>query len=87
MKISNQYVLREVAGNYVVVPVGKEAIRLNAIIHLNSVGAFIFEHLQEEDLTVKQIVDLVLDEYDIDEETANKDVLAFISKLEENKIL
>ena len=87
MKISKDYLLKSVAGNIVVVPVGDKALDFNAIIHLNEVGSFIFKLLQENDLNKDEIVSKLLDEYEIDKETATKDVEAFLCKLKENKIL
>ena len=87
MKISNDYVLREVAGNFIVVPVGEAALDLNVVIHLNEVGAFIFKLLQDNDLSVDEIVNKVLDEYEIDKETATKDVEEFILGLKKRNIL
>lgn len=87
MRISDQFVLKVVAGNYVVVPVGQKAVNFNAIIHLNQVGAFIFRKLQEEDLSIEELVKAMTDEYDIDEQTALNDASDFISKLKENGIL
>ena len=87
MKVSDQFVLKVVAGNYVVVPVGQKAVNFNAIIHLNQVGAFIFKKLQEDDLSLEQVAKAIVEEYDIDEQTALNDAANFISKLKENGIL
>lgn len=40
MKVKQGFMLREIANNYVVVPVGKAAIDFNGIITLNQTGAF-----------------------------------------------
>lgn len=80
MKIKDGYLLRKVAGSYIVVPIGEGIIDFSGVITLNEVGAFIWESL-EEDITEEELVEMILDEYDIDEETAEKDVKEYISSL------
>ena len=65
----------------------QKSVNFNAIIHLNQVGAFIFKKLQEDDLSLEQVAKAIVEEYDIDEQTALNDAANFISKLKENGIL
>lgn len=53
--------LRSVADNYVVVPVGKASSELKGLINLNSVGAFIWKCL-ENDTTILEVINKVIDE-------------------------
>ncbi|MGN0242631.1 MAG: PqqD family protein [Lachnospiraceae bacterium] len=86
MKIKEGYMLREVAGNSVVVPVGAASLDFNGIITLNEVGAFLWEALLEEK-EEQQLVDLVVDAYDVSENTAGKDIHEFVCKLKEASLL
>ena len=86
MKIKNELMLREIAGNYIIVPVGGELVDLNAMININDTGAFIFKAL-ETDTTPEEIVELMIKEYDIDFETAKNDVDEFIDILRKNSML
>ena len=86
MKIKNELMLREIAGNYIIVPVGGDFVDLNAMININDTGAFIFKAL-EEDTTASEIVDAMIKEYDIDEKTAKNDVNEFIDILRKNSML
>ena len=45
MKIKDGFILRNVAGNNVVVPIGQATIDFNGMIILNDTGAFIFEQM------------------------------------------
>mgnify|MGYP001081557280 CR=1 FL=1 len=80
MKIKDGYLLREVAGSNIVVPVGEGAMDFSGVITLNEVGAFIW-NLLEKDITKDQIVDKMLSEYDVDKTTAENDVEEYISAL------
>ena len=86
MKVKDGYILRKVAGNYIVVAVGAEAIDFNGLITTNETGAFLWEKLSN-DMTQAQLTDCLLDEYDVDSDTAAKDVDAFIKKLTEAELI
>lgn len=80
MKIKEGYLLREVAGNKIVVPVGAAAVDFNGMINLNETGAFLFEKLQK-DTEPKILLSELMAEYDVDEETAKADITAFVNKM------
>lgn len=85
MKIKEGFLLREVAGETVVIPSG-DSLDLNMMITLNSTGAFLWEKLQA-DTTEDALVAALLAEYDVDEATAKEAVQAFVEKLKENDIV
>ncbi|MGN1317941.1 MAG: PqqD family protein [Lachnospirales bacterium] len=80
MKIKDGYLLREVAGSHIVVPIGEGSMDFSGVISLNEVGAFLWNRL-ENDCEVEDLVSAILSEYDIDRETAKSDIEEFINKL------
>ncbi|MBQ9734595.1 MAG: PqqD family protein [Clostridia bacterium] len=82
MKIKEGFILREVAGNYIVVAVGDAVKGFNGVINLNETGAFLWRIL-EKGSDEKGMLDALLAEYDVSEEIAAKDVKTFIDKLTE----
>lgn len=85
MKIKEGFLLRQVAGQTVVLPTGNE-LNLNMMITLNDTGAFLWERLQAE-AEETELVTALLAEYDVDEETARKSVSTFVKKLRDNGFL
>ncbi len=85
MKIKEGFLLRNIAGQTVVLPTGGD-LDLNMMITLNDTGAFLWEHLQEE-TDEAALVQALLKEYDVTEETAAKAVSAFAEKLRKNNFL
>lgn len=79
MKIKSGFVRRSVGGNDVVVAVGKASVEFNAMINLNSTGAFIWS-LLENDASENEIVDAMVEKYGISAEIANRDAKAFLDK-------
>ena len=86
MKIKDGFILREVAGNFIVVAVGNAVKQFNGVITLNEVGAFLWKKLAEG-ATESQLVDALLADYEVEKEVAEKDVRAFIEKLTQAELL
>ena len=86
MKIKEGFLVHEVAGNYVVIKIGQEAVNFNGLITLSESAKLLWD-LLKDDAEVKDLVNKLLEEYDIDEETATNDTLEFIESLKKNNIL
>lgn len=86
MKINGDFVLREIAGETILIPVNASAQSMDGMAVLNGAGAFLWERLPQanraEDLTAA-----ILAEYDVDAETARRDVEEFLESLRESGIL
>ena len=83
MKIKNQFVLREVGGESVVVPVGEMSKDFHGMINLNETGAFLWKFFSEEH-TVDEAVAAMLEKYDAEESLIREDVEQFVKSVEEN---
>ena len=86
MRIKNDFILRQVADNYLVVAVGDAVKDFNGIINLNETGAFLWKIL-ENGATEEELVKKLTEEYDVTEETAKRDVGTFVAKLAEANLL
>ena len=86
MKIREGFILREVAGNYIVVAVGDAVKNFNGVINLNETGAFLWKELAKG-ATVEDLKNALLSEYDVDDATALRDAQAFVDKLTEAKLV
>lgn len=79
MKIKNGYMVSEVAGTAVVVPVNPDHT-FRGMLKLNGTGRLLWERLAE-DATASELSALLVSEYEIDGETAERDVDAFLAML------
>ena len=86
MKTTQDVMMREIAGETVLIPVGELAMRFQGIMSLNETGVFLWERMQE-DCTEDSLVQAILEEYDTTEACARKDVQAFIKQLQEQELL
>lgn len=83
MKIKNGLSLYEVAGSYVVVPTEDETLDFNGMVTLNETGAFLWKLLEQE-CGREQLVQALLDEYDVSQEQAQRSVDRFVAEIEGN---
>ena len=86
MKIKDGFVLKEIAGTIVVVPVGNQLVDFSSMITFNSVSELIWRTL-EKGASAEDCVNAVLDEYDADSETVKADVAEFIALLKTHNLL
>jgi len=85
MKLKPGFILRQVAGENVVIPAGSD-LNLNLMITLNDTGAFLWK-LLEQDTDEEAMTAALLAEYDVDEDSARAHVAAFVNKLKEQDFL
>ena len=79
MKLKDGFVLRQVAGETVVIPSG-QTLDLNMMITLNETGRFLWERMEQETCEEELVLALVK-EYEVDEQKAKESVKEFVKKL------
>ena len=84
MKLKDGFMLKEVAGSYIVIPVGQ--VDFTAMITVNETGAFLWEQLMDGS-SVEELCANMVQEYAIDEPTARRDIEAFLNILSDNGLL
>lgn len=77
MKLKENYILRQVAGTWVVMPVGAATLDFNGMLTLNDTGALLWQSLEQG----RDPVEALTAEYDVTSEQAAADVEEFIGKL------
>lgn len=80
MKIKKKFLLREVMGENILVPVGDSETTFNGIASLNEIGVFIWQNIEsakDED----ELLQRILDEYEVDKDVAKADLDEFLGKL------
>ena len=86
MEIKKELIKRTIAGDVILVPVGKTVISSNGLFVLNELGGFLWDLLpQAKD--GEDLVSAVLQEYDVDEATARADMEEFLAALRQMEIL
>ncbi len=73
-------ILREIAGENILVPGSDVVFDLNGLFVMTETGVFIWNNLPIVE-TEEEIVEKMLEEYEIDKETAQRDVAEFLNNL------
>ena len=86
MKINPNYVVRNLLGETIIIPTGEVAQYFNGMISTNEVAGFIWENL-EVCKNQEELLEKILGEFDVDEETAEKDMKEFLKALQNSKMI
>ena len=86
MKRNTDFMLRDIAGEVILVPTGAATQQFNGMITLNEVAAFIWKNLDESE-SREILVDKIMDEFEVDRETTTRDVIGFVSALYERGLV
>ena len=74
MRTKKGYRLRPLGKEYILVAEGLEVENANQMISMNATAAFLWESVEGKDFDADTLAQLLVDEYDIDVETAKMDV-------------
>ena len=86
MKLDKNIIVREIAGEFILIPTGSSALKMTGIFAVTEVGAEIWKKLTEGKEEEKIIAEL-LEDYEVTEEELRADYAEFLTKLEDNGLL
>lgn len=86
MKISDQFILRSIADEQLLIPVGEAALQVKGLIALSESGALLY-HKLKEGCSKESLVSLLTSEYDVTKEEAARDTDAFLDQMRHLHIL
>lgn len=82
VKLRGSFVLRQIMGEHIAIPVGDSMLGFNGMLCVNDVGEVIFRALQAEK-NRDEILDELLTVFDVSPEEAEKDLDDFLYRLKE----
>ena len=83
MKIKEGFVLRTICGQNVVSGEGTANVNFSKLVSLNDSAAYLYKKVEGKEFTPETLADLLLEEYDVDRETALKDAEALCAQWKE----
>ena len=86
MKIEKNVILREIAGEYILIPTGSMALKFQGVFAVSELGVAIWNLLQQ-DKEENEIIELLLQEYEVDKDTLTADIKEFLQSLREKELL
>ena len=82
MELKREFVLREIAGDTLLIPTGRTALDLNGMLTLNESGALLWRAL-EQGADRRALTQALTDEYEVEPAQAERDVDEFLRTLSE----
>lgn len=86
MKIKSGFILKDVAGSNLIVPIGENLVDFSQMITINETGAFLFKKLTDG-AELDELATALTEEYDIDFDTAKADAEKFVALLADEGML
>ena len=87
MKAKNGFNLRTVCGENILVAEGEENIDFSNIISMIESSAYLWNSIQGKDFEVNDLVDLLIEMYEVDEETATRDARLLVDQWKQAEII
>lgn len=88
MKLKDQLILREVAGQYVIVPTGKRVQEVTNIVYISASAAYLWDYMKDHEFEKEDLVQRIMEHYTgVTEEKAREDIEKFLKILADNNIL
>ena len=63
MKLKDQLILREVAGQYVIVPTGKRVTEVTSIVYISASAAYLWDYMKDREFTKEELVAKIMEHY------------------------
>lgn len=82
MKINKNFILKNFADKYILIPFGDDALNFNGVVSLNDTAKFFWENSQDL-IDMDRLIQLAVDKYSVDKNEAKEAVEVFVSQLKE----
>ena len=86
MKLKYEFAVREIMGEYVMVPLGEGALKFAGMISTSETGALLVDALKN-DVTRQELLERMLEVYDVEEADAAADLDEFLDRLRKLDLL
>ena len=81
MKINKNHKLRDLAGEKIIFVQGTKDKELSKVMTLNETSVFLWENLYEKDFSENDVMNLLVENYEVNPDTAQNDAKAWVEKL------
>lgn len=87
MKLRTDCKIRKIAGESVIVRMGKLNVDMTRVISLNSTSEWLWEQIGNEEFDVEKVADLLTAEYEVEREVALLDAQKWVEMLRNADLL
>lgn len=80
MRRKDDFLMHDIDGESVLVPLGSQVVNMNGLVTMNATGSFIWS-LLDRDQSEDELVEAVIERFDVDGERASADIRAFLDEI------
>ena len=87
MKLRSDLMLRRLGHECIIVEPGQDTVDMSKVFTFNDTAVFIWERLQGREFTLETVVEMLLENYEVEEDVAKRDALALLQTFKEYGLL
>ena len=87
MKLKKDFTIYNIADEWMLIPTGEQIATFGGTVVLNEVAAFLVKEIKDDDKTIDQLMEALLNEYDVDATTARNDISEALETLKQSGVL
>ncbi len=87
MRINEKMKIRNVAGENIVIMPSDDTADMTKVVALNESSLLMYNQLKGREFSLDDAVQLLLDNYDVDEATARKDAEAWLADMRKHRLI
>ena len=87
MRINEKMKIRNVAGENIAIMPSDDAADMTKVVALNESSLLLYNQLKGREFSLDDAVQLLLDNYDVDEATARKDAEAWLADMRKHRLI
>ncbi|MCT1530090.1 MULTISPECIES: PqqD family protein [Sphingobacterium] len=87
MRLREDLQLRKLGEDFIIIDPGQEMVDMSKVFTLNETAAFLWEELLHKEFNESNIVELLIENYEVDENTAQADALKLISEFKKGGLI
>lgn len=87
MKLKENLVLREIAGEYMIVNPFNESVDMTQVLSLNETAGWLWKQVEGKEFECEDLVDLICNEYEVDRSEAETDIRELCAEWQKNGLL
>lgn len=84
-QLKSKFVSRKVGNEMVLVPLVSNVAQMDTLFNLNETAGFLWENL-DENSSVEQLKNQLLENFEVDDATAEKDVKDFLDRIQKFEV-
>ena len=87
MIINDKLKVRTVAGENIVIMQSSDGSDMTRVVALNESALLLYNRLSGRNFEIDEVIQVLIDEYEVDEAEAHKDAVAWVDEMKKNGLI